>query len=167
MLTIRIICHARDLWKLAPGCKQLPLLRPPSSWNLPGAGWLSGFQGSWEALKVVSKCSFISNKGLVNIWNDRKAKNLLLRRTCIQLPYVWHCCLRCFVFCCDLVSDEAQVYFTCIGSHTIAILPEKQAWRMLIAPMLVEPAYHVVTSAKSSNVNPHVSHYKHKSLNHN
>ena len=31
---------------------------------------------------VPSKCSFILNNGPANIWNDRKAVNQVLRRTC-------------------------------------------------------------------------------------
>ena len=51
MLTIRIIYHARDLWKLARSYKQLHFLCPPNPCNLPGTVLLSWFQSSHGALK--------------------------------------------------------------------------------------------------------------------
>ena len=65
---IRTICHTRDLWKWA--CKQLRLLCPPDPCGLPVITLLCGWQNSREALKstVLSKCSFIWNKGPVNTW---------------------------------------------------------------------------------------------------
>ena len=52
MLTIRTICHARDLWKFARSCRQLCLLCPPYPWNLPGGiALLSGFRSSQADLK--------------------------------------------------------------------------------------------------------------------
>ena len=51
VLKIRTICHAWDLWNLAWSCKQLHLLCPPDTWNLPGTALLSGLQNSWRAVK--------------------------------------------------------------------------------------------------------------------
>ena len=44
-------CRARELWKLAPSCKQSHLLCLPDPRNLPGAALPSGFQSSPGALK--------------------------------------------------------------------------------------------------------------------
>ena len=47
--------------------------------NLPRDVLLREFQWFRGALALISKCSFIWSKGLVNIWNDRKAQNLNAR----------------------------------------------------------------------------------------
>ena len=41
VLKIRTICHAQDLWKLAPSCKQLQLLCLLDQWNSPSTALLS------------------------------------------------------------------------------------------------------------------------------
>ena len=75
-LKITTIYHAWDWLSF----KQLCLSCLSDLWNLPGSALLSGFQRSQGASKstwykrVLSKCSFICNKGLVNIWNGHKAR---------------------------------------------------------------------------------------------
>ena len=87
MLIIKAIRHARDLWRLAWSCEQLRLLCPPYLWNLPGTALRSGFQSSrelWNPLSeaVISKCSFMWNKGRAVIWNYHKSQKWIVRRTC-------------------------------------------------------------------------------------
>ena len=55
--------------------------------HLPGTALLNGFQSPGGALKstkqkkVLSICTFIWNKGPLNIWNDHKTQKSLVRRT--------------------------------------------------------------------------------------
>ena len=70
VLKISAIRHARNLRKLARSYKELRLMCPPDPQNLPGTAL---FSGNPPSKTVLSKCSFIWNKGPVNIWNTRKA----------------------------------------------------------------------------------------------
>ena len=80
VLKIRTICHAQDLWKLAPACKQLHLLCLPDPTKFTRyylTRWISKLPGKlWNPLSkiVLTNCSFIWNKWPVNIWNDLKAQ---------------------------------------------------------------------------------------------
>ena len=84
MLQIRTMCHACDLWKVIRSCKQLHLLCPPDPCNLPGTALHRSPWQLWYPLHktVIRECSFISIKGYVNIWSDRKAQKWLVRRSC-------------------------------------------------------------------------------------
>ena len=84
VLNIRTICHNRDLWKMALSCKHFRLLCHQTreiyqvmrcSVDFKACGQL------WNPLSktVVTKGSFIWNKGPVNIWKDRKAQTYLVR----------------------------------------------------------------------------------------
>ena len=64
---------------------------PPYSVDFKAPGYL------WNPFikTVLTECSFISNKGPVNILNDRKAQKLLVRRTCKYFPeffrlFMWY-----------------------------------------------------------------------------
>ena len=76
LLETRTVCHARDLWKCMYYAHQtceiyqiMPHLAPGKLWNP-------------RSKTVLSKCSFIWNKGPVNIWNDHKAQKWPVHRTC-------------------------------------------------------------------------------------
>ena len=97
VLTIRTICHAGNLWKLARSCKQLQLLCLEKPCNIPGTALLSGFQSSQGALKstktVLSKYSFIWNERPLNFWNDHKAQKKPVRCSCKYFPNIeLQCC---------------------------------------------------------------------------
>ena len=74
-LKIRRICYAQDLWKLAWSWKQF-LPDPQIYQVLPYSVDFKAPRELWNPLSktVLSKYSFIWNKGPVNIWNDRKAQ---------------------------------------------------------------------------------------------
>ena len=75
VIKVRNFCHGQELWKLARSCKQLQLLCPPDPWNLPGTA--PGELCNPLIKTVPSKCSFIRNKGPVNICNNNELKSNL------------------------------------------------------------------------------------------
>ena len=83
---------------------------------------------------VFSKCSFIWNKELVHIWNDRKAQKLLVHRT-----YIFSIIFDTAT--CSATSDDNVGIMTTplfgVGQCTGLFLQE-MAWHLLVAKPLSE-----------------------------
>ena len=78
VLKIRTICHAWDLWKLLRSCELLHYYARQTRGIyqvLPYSVDFEAPMGFWNPLNktILRKCSFIRNKGPINIWNGRKA----------------------------------------------------------------------------------------------
>ena len=89
-LKIRTMCHARDLWKWARSWEKFMFTvptRPVKFTRYCLTQWI------WNQFSktIFSKCSFMSNKGHVNILNDRKARAWFVSWACKYFPLFWHC----------------------------------------------------------------------------
>ena len=77
LFKIWTICHARDLWDIASSRVYYAHQTRAIYQVLSYAVDIEAHRDLWNRLSktVLNKCSFILHKGLVNICNEREAKN--------------------------------------------------------------------------------------------
>ena len=80
VLTIRTVWHGRELWKLSRSCKLCVYYARQTHEIVQALSYSVDFKALgdlFNTMSKASKCSYIQNKGTVNIWNGRKTKNKL------------------------------------------------------------------------------------------
>ena len=80
VLTIKTVWHGRELWKLSRSCKLCVYYARQTREIVQALSYSVDFKALgdlFNTLSKTSKCSYIQNKGTVNIWNRRKTKRKL------------------------------------------------------------------------------------------